>query len=136
MCGCLVQDGHLGNSAGDELVVRHGGGSSQERGDIGGCCHDDTSDSACCGLVGMVGLYDARFLGSDATLSLASDSSVVTVGTPALWLLHAKKKWKNLTIKLNESFWESAVDHPDIFVDNITHWSSQHDPAESVRAKR
>lgn len=61
---------------------------------------------------------------------------VVTVGTPALWLLHAKKKWKNLTIKLNESFWESAVDHPDIFVDNITHWSSQHDPAESVRAKR
>jgi hypothetical protein len=58
---------------------------------------------------------------------------VVTVGTPFLWLLHAKQKWKNLTILLNERFWEAAVDHPDIFVDNITHWSSQHDPAESSR---
>jgi hypothetical protein len=58
---------------------------------------------------------------------------VVTVGTPFLWLLHAKQKWKNLTIQLNDHFWESAVDHPDIFVDNITHWSSQHDPAESSR---
>jgi hypothetical protein len=58
---------------------------------------------------------------------------VVTVGTPFLWLLHAKQKWKNLTMQLNDAFWESAVDHPDIFVDNITHWSSQHDPAKSSR---
>jgi hypothetical protein len=60
---------------------------------------------------------------------------VVTVGTPFLWLLHAKQKWKNLTIQLNDRFWESAVDHPDIFVDNITHWSSQHDPAKSSRCR-
>lgn len=61
---------------------------------------------------------------------------VVTVGTPFLWLLHAKQKWKNLTIQLNERFWESAIDKADIFVDNITHWSSQHDPAESAPMKR
>lgn len=53
---------------------------------------------------------------------------VVTVGTPAVMLMHAKKKWKDLTIRLNESFWESAIDHPDIFVENITHWSIQHEP--------
>lgn len=60
---------------------------------------------------------------------------VVTVGAPALLLLTARKKWKDLTVRLNESFWESAVDHPDIFVENITHWSGQHDPEESCVAR-
>jgi hypothetical protein len=55
---------------------------------------------------------------------------VVTAGGPALWLLRAKKHWASTTEKLNTSFWDDAVNHPDVFVECITHWSSQHEPTD------
>jgi hypothetical protein len=44
---------------------------------------------------------------------------VVTVGGPLAWLWHAKKRWKELTIRLNERFWQYAVDEPDVFVRHV-----------------
>jgi hypothetical protein len=49
---------------------------------------------------------------------------VVTVGAPALWLMHAQKTWKELTAKLNDSFWAHAIDQPAVFVECITEWSN------------
>ena len=53
---------------------------------------------------------------------------IVTVGAPTVLLLRSKQQWKERTVALNEAFWESAVEHPDVFVECITHWSSQHEP--------
>jgi hypothetical protein len=44
---------------------------------------------------------------------------VVTVGAPLAWLWHAKKRWKELTIQLNERFWQHAADEPDLFVRRV-----------------
>ena len=55
---------------------------------------------------------------------------VITVGVPAVSLALAHKKWKEMTSKLNEAFWEAAVAQPDLFVECITHWSSQHEIRE------
>ena len=48
----------------------------------------------------------------------------VTVGGPAIWLALARRHWKKLTQDLNTAFWAAAVEHPDIFVEYIMHWSS------------
>ena len=53
---------------------------------------------------------------------------VVTVAAPTLWLLHAKNHAKQTTEKLNKSFWEHAVDQPEIFVECITNWSALYEP--------
>lgn len=50
---------------------------------------------------------------------------VVTVGVPLISLWSAQKRWKALTIQLNTSFWEAAIDQPDVFVECITEWSAQ-----------
>ena len=49
---------------------------------------------------------------------------IVTVGVPTLWLWHAKQKWKQWTMELNEAFWDNAVDYPELFVECITHWAN------------
>jgi hypothetical protein len=56
---------------------------------------------------------------------------VITAGAPAIWLARAKNYWKELTVTLNTAFWEHAVDHPEVFVECITHWSSQYEPTTS-----
>jgi hypothetical protein len=48
----------------------------------------------------------------------------VTVGAPTVLLWRVQKQWKEITIQLNEAFWESAVDQPDVFVECITEWSN------------
>jgi hypothetical protein len=53
---------------------------------------------------------------------------VVTVAVPTLWLLHAKNHAKLTTEKLNKSFWEQAIDQPEIFVECITNWSALYEP--------
>jgi hypothetical protein len=55
---------------------------------------------------------------------------VVTVAVPTLWLLHAKNHAKQTTEKLNKSFWEQAVDQPEIFVECITNWSALYEPTD------
>ena len=55
---------------------------------------------------------------------------VVTVAAPTLWLLHAKNHAKQTTEKLNKSFWEHAIDQPEIFVECITNWSALYEPPE------
>ena len=53
---------------------------------------------------------------------------VVTVAAPTLWLMHAKHHAKQTTEKLNMSFWEQAIDQPEIFVECITNWSALYEP--------
>ena len=53
---------------------------------------------------------------------------VVTVAAPTLWLLHAKNHAKQTTEKLNKSFWEHAIDQPELFVECITNWSALYEP--------
>lgn len=49
---------------------------------------------------------------------------VVSIGGP-VWMLHrAKHAWNETTQRLNDEFWQSAVDHPEEFVESITEWSS------------
>ena len=55
---------------------------------------------------------------------------VVTVAVPTLWLLHAKNHAKRTTEQLNKSFWEQAIDNPEIFVECITNWSALYEPKE------
>ena len=50
----------------------------------------------------------------------------LTIGAPLVTLWAAKKKWKECTMQLNNSFWESAIDQPDVFVECITEWSDLH----------
>lgn len=57
---------------------------------------------------------------------------VITAGAPAIWLAKAKNYWKELTVTLNTAFWEQAVDNPEVFVECITHWSSQYEPTTTV----
>jgi len=52
---------------------------------------------------------------------------VITVGVPAVSLALAHKRWNEMTTKLNDAFWAAAVAQPDLFVECITHWSTQHD---------
>ena len=48
---------------------------------------------------------------------------VLSVGGP-IWMLHrAKHAWNETTQKLNDEFWQSAVDNPEVFVAAITEWS-------------
>lgn len=49
---------------------------------------------------------------------------VVSVGGPALWLAMAQRQWKKTTLEMNTAFWNSAIEHPDVFVEYITYWSS------------
>jgi hypothetical protein len=44
---------------------------------------------------------------------------VVTIGAPLAWLWRAKKRWKDLTVQLNERFWQFAIDDPDFFVRHV-----------------
>lgn len=55
---------------------------------------------------------------------------VVTVAAPTLWLLHAKKHAKRTTENLNKSFWEHAIDQPELFVECITNWSALYEPSQ------
>ncbi|KAL7566991.1 hypothetical protein ACA910_019919 [Epithemia clementina (nom. ined.)] len=52
---------------------------------------------------------------------------VITVGVPAVSLALARRHWNKMTTKLNTAFWEAAVEHPDLFVECITHWSTQNE---------
>jgi hypothetical protein len=44
---------------------------------------------------------------------------VVTIGAPLAWLWRAKQRWKDLTVQLNERFWQFAIDDPDFFVRHV-----------------
>lgn len=48
---------------------------------------------------------------------------VVTIVGPFYMLQRCKKDWKKTTNRLNDAFWESAIDKPDLFVECITEWS-------------
>jgi hypothetical protein len=84
------------------------------------------------GLWGMVGYTtQAPLLSMHPMLvPMIAAYGIVTVGVPAMSLLRCKQLWKERTEILNQAFWESAVEHPDVFVECITHWSGMHDPAE------
>lgn len=43
----------------------------------------------------------------------------MTIGAPLAWLWRAKKLWKDLTVQLNERFWQYAIDEPDFFVRHV-----------------
>lgn len=53
---------------------------------------------------------------------------VITAGTPAVWLWKARRYWNAVTERLNGQFWEHAIEHPDVFVECITYWSTQYEP--------
>lgn len=69
------------------------------------------------------------YLGYTAHVSLLSTQplllpaivgyGVVSAGTPALWLAYARKYWKTTTETLNQSFWDAAIENPEIFVECI-----------------
>jgi hypothetical protein len=48
---------------------------------------------------------------------------LVTVGGPIWMLARCKQAWNRTTEELNASFWENAIDQPDVFVECITEWS-------------
>lgn len=48
---------------------------------------------------------------------------VVTVAVPAVWWHRSRNQLKSITIRLNEAFWNAAVDDPELFADGITLWS-------------
>jgi hypothetical protein len=49
---------------------------------------------------------------------------VVSIGGP-VWMLHrAKHAWNETTQRLNEDFWQYALDHAEEFVKSITEWST------------
>lgn len=50
--------------------------------------------------------------------------TAVTVGGPAVLLHKAKSFWHQTSVRLNEEFWESAMEQPDAFAHNITEWST------------
>lgn len=48
---------------------------------------------------------------------------MVTVAVPAMCWYRSRSQWQSITIRLNEAFWNAAVDDPESFADGITHWS-------------
>lgn len=51
--------------------------------------------------------------------------AVLSVGIPAVMYVNARKQWKLTTDRLKQSFWEDAMNNPDVFAECITHWSSK-----------
>jgi hypothetical protein len=51
--------------------------------------------------------------------------AVVTVGGPAVLYVNARARWKETSRRLCDAFWESAMEHPDVFAECITHWSDK-----------
>jgi hypothetical protein len=51
--------------------------------------------------------------------------AVVTVGVPAIMYANARKKWKETSQRLSDSFWGAALENPDVFAECITHWSEK-----------
>ena len=83
------------------------------------------------GLWGWLGYTTHVSLVSTQPLLLPAIAAygIVTVGAPALVLARCKQQWKQRTVELNTAFWEAAVEHPEVFVECITHWSSLHEPS-------
>lgn len=48
---------------------------------------------------------------------------ILTVGGPVWMLARAKSFWNTTTKRLNEEFWESAIDKPELFAERITEFS-------------
>lgn len=48
---------------------------------------------------------------------------ILSVGGPIWMLQRAKNAWNETTQKLNEEFWQSAIDNPQDFAESITEWS-------------
>lgn len=48
---------------------------------------------------------------------------ILTVGGPVWMLARAKSFWNTTTKRLNEEFWESAIEKPDLFAERITDFS-------------
>jgi hypothetical protein len=51
--------------------------------------------------------------------------AVVTVGVPAVMYAKARKQWKETSQRLCDAFWESAMEHPEVFAECMTHWSEK-----------
>ncbi|CAJ1969904.1 unnamed protein product [Cylindrotheca closterium] len=51
--------------------------------------------------------------------------AAVTIGTPAIIYYKAKGRWEETTKHLCDSFWESALEQPDVFAECMTHWSEK-----------
>ncbi|KAL3936258.1 MAG: hypothetical protein SGBAC_008384 [Bacillariaceae sp.] len=51
--------------------------------------------------------------------------AAVTIGTPAIIYYKAKGRWQETTKRLCDSFWESALEQPDVFAECMTHWSER-----------
>jgi len=51
--------------------------------------------------------------------------AAVTIGTPAIIYYKAKGRWEETTKQLCDSFWESAMEQPDVFAECMTHWSEK-----------
>lgn len=58
-----------------------------------------------------------------ALLPAIAAYGAVTVALPAAWWHRSRHQWQSTTIRLNEAFWNAAVEDPESFVDGITHWS-------------
>ena len=54
--------------------------------------------------------------------------AAVTVGVPAALYVKAKGFWKETAERLNNAFWESAMEQPDVFAECMTHWSDKRSP--------
>jgi len=79
------------------------------------------------GLWGMLGFTTTTKVSLLATQPLLLPAiigyGVLSVGGP-IWMLHrAKHAWNETTQKLNEEFWQSAVDNPEEFASSMAEWS-------------
>ena len=85
------------------------------------------------GVWGWMGYTTQVSLASTQPLLLPAIAAfgVITVGVPAVSLALARRHWNKMTTTLNTAFWEAAVAQPDLFVECITYWSTQHDTSSS-----
>jgi len=56
-------------------------------------------------------------------LPILAGYGVLTIGGPVWVLYRCNYAWDKHTSTLNDEFWSHAIEHPDVFVECITHWS-------------
>jgi hypothetical protein len=51
--------------------------------------------------------------------------AALTIGVPAVYYASAHTAWKKTSARLNDAFWEKALDRPEVFAECVTHWSDK-----------
>jgi len=58
---------------------------------------------------------------------------LVATAVPAVSLLLADRHWKKTTSSLNQAFWNTTLQDPDLFVMCLEHWSQHHESSRELK---